>query len=147
MNTRLLLLTSVFLTLVSSLESQTVQTAGKTFYKAFYADGNTALKLELPGIVDIKEWDNPVVRVEINVVLPAGKAAMLNELASVGRYNLSNQAENGVMSIQATNLQKQLRVKGEELKEIVSFVVYVPAGMKVDMLPSSTPILAEADKK
>jgi hypothetical protein len=119
--------------------------AGKTFTKAFNSDGKSKLRLELPGSVDLKVWDNPSIRFEISVNLPANNGSMLNELANIGRYNLMAKEEGDILVITAPNLQKQLKVKGEVLKENLTFVVFVPKDMQVEMMPPG-PVLADAKK-
>jgi hypothetical protein len=89
-------------------------------------------------------WDSPSVRFEISVSLPTGNGPMLNELANIGRYNLISKTDANVLVINAPNMQKQLKVKGQDLKENVIFVVYVPKKMEVQITP---PIVALAEVK
>ena len=128
--------------LAVSISAQT--TAGKTFTKAFNTDGKGTLRLELPGTIDLKVWDNPSIRFEISVSLPSGNGPMLNELANIGRYNLASKAEGDVLVITAPNLQKQLKVKGQEFKEALNFVVFIPKDLQVIMMPNA---VALADVK
>ncbi|HND89826.1 MAG TPA: hypothetical protein PK971_15945 [Saprospiraceae bacterium] len=108
--------------------------ASKTFNKSFNTDNKSTIRLDLPGEVDLKIWNNPSIRIEIVVSLPAGaNAAMLNELANVGRYNLMAKPSDDALLIHAPNMQKQVRIKGEELKETLSFVVFVPKDLKVQV--------------
>ena len=120
--------------------------AGKTFTKAFNTEGKGTIRLELPGIVDLKIWDSPSIRCEISAVLPGTNGSMLNELANIGRYNLVSKVEGDVLIITAPNLQKQLKVKGEEIKESMTYVVYVPKDLQIEMLPANTTALAEVKK-
>lgn len=113
------------------------QTASKTFTKSFNTDGRGTIILDLPGAIDIKVWDNPSIRFEIGVELPAGNGPMLNELANIGRYNLMSKSEGDAITIFAPNLQKQLKVKGEALREEFNFVVFVPKDLKIQ-LPNAT---------
>ena len=118
------------LTLALSLFAQTAQ---KTFSKSFNADEAGLIRLQVPGAIDLKVWNQPFVRVEVSVSLPSGNLSLLNELAGVGRYNLTAQTKGGVLSIDAPNLQKVIRMKGEELREEVRFTVFVPKDMKIEM--------------
>lgn len=129
--------------LAVSISAQTA--AEKTFTKAFNTDGKGTLQLELPGAIDLKVWENPSIRVEISVSLPSGNGPMLNELANIGRYNLTAKPDGDFLKVTAPNLQKQLKVKGQELKESLIFVVYVPKDLQVEMLPM-TVALVEAKK-
>lgn len=118
-----------------SILTVSAQSATKTFTKSFYTAGKTFLKVDLPGQVDMKVWDNPSIKVEINVNLPAGNIAMLNGLANVGRYNLTAKTVQGedVMMINAPNMQKQVKIKGEPLREVLYYTVYVPRRMSIEM--------------
>lgn len=107
------------------------QSAAKTFSKSFNSENKGTLSLELPGLIDTKEWDNTYVKIEINVALPSGNTSMLNELANVGRYNMIAKPVDDVLQINMPNLQKQVRIKGEVLKEQFAFSVSIPKGMKL----------------
>ncbi len=125
--------------LAVSISAQT--TAEKTFTKAFNTDGKGTLRLELPGTVDLKVWDNPSIRFEISVSLPTGNGPMLNELANIGRYNLASKAEGDVLVVTAPNMQKQLKVKGQEFKEALNFVVYIPKNLEIVIMPSAVALV------
>jgi hypothetical protein len=113
------------------------QTATKTFNKSFNTDSRGTIMLDLPGIIDLKIWDNPSIKFEIGVALPAGNGSVLNELANIGRYNLVSTSAGDVLTITAPNLQKQLKVKGEALREVITFVVFVPKDLNI-VLPNVT---------
>lgn len=109
------------------------QSAEKTFSKSFNTDGKGTISLDLPGAIDLKIWDNPTIRIGITVSIPTGSAAMLGELANAGRYNLVAKSSDDVLSIKAPNMLKQIRIKGEEVRETLSFVVFVPKDLKIEM--------------
>lgn len=109
------------------------QTTEKTFTKSFNTEGKTRIKLDLPGTIDLKVWNNPTIRMEIIVNLPSGNVSMLDQLANVGRYNLNAQATDDALIITAPNLAKVVRIKGEELKEDVSYIIFVPKDLQVEM--------------
>lgn len=109
------------------------QTTEKTFTKSFNTEGKSHLKFDLPGTIDLKIWNSPNIRIEIFVSLPAGNVSMLDQLAKVGRYNLTAATEGESLNITAPNLYKVVKVKGEELHEKVSYVVFVPKDMQVEM--------------
>lgn len=130
MTTRII---SLALLMALALSAAAQSTAAKTFNKSFNTESKSTIRLDLPGEVDLKIWNNPNIRIEISISLPSGNPAMLNELANVGRYNLVSKPVEDVLVIQAPNMQKQIRVKGEELRETLSFVVYVPKDLKVQV--------------
>ena len=130
--------------LAASLGASAQVTAAKTFTKSFNTENKGTIRLDLPGEVDLKIWNNPSIRIEVSVSLPSGNSAMLNELATVGRYNIMAKPVEDVLVIQTPNMQKQIRVKGEELREVLSFVVFMPKDLKVQLLNGGQ--LAEAKK-
>ncbi len=141
MNTR----STFLIALLAAAAPLSAQTAAKTFNKSFNTDGQSTITLDLPGTIDVKVWDNPTVRIEISVSLPSGNNAMLNELATVGRYNLVSTSTPTQFLISAPNMAKQVRVKGETIRETLSFVVYAPKELKVEI--HNTEVLADAKKE
>lgn len=119
--------------LLTLLVAASAQTASKTFNKSFNTDNRGTLMLDLPGVIDVKVWDNPSIKFEIGVTLASGNGSMLNELANIGRYNLVSKSEGDILLINAPNLQKQLKVKGEALREVLSFAVFVPRDLKIEL--------------
>lgn len=109
------------------------QTTEKTFTKSFNTAGKTRIKFDLPGTIDLKVWNNPSIRMEIMVNIPSGNVSMLDQLANVGRYNPIAQTSEETLIITAPNLAKVVRIKGEELKETVSYIIFVPKDMEVEM--------------
>lgn len=120
----------ILLTLTLPLAAQSVE---KTFSKSFNTESKGTITLDLPGAIDLKIWDNPSIRIGITVSIPSGNTAMLGELANVGRYNLVSKTEGDVLTIMAPNMQKQIRIKGEELRETLTFVIFVPKDLKIVM--------------
>lgn len=104
---------------------------GKTFSKTFNTEDKGTIKLDLPGNVDLKIWNNPTIRVEIGISLANGNNSMVNELANVGRYNISSLAEGDVLHILMPNIQKQIKVKGEVLRENLTYTVFAPKDLKI----------------
>jgi hypothetical protein len=125
-----------FLLLTLSIAAS-AQTASKTFNKSFNSESRGTIMLDLPGNIDVKIWDNPSIKFEISVTLPSGNGSVLNELANIGRYNLVSKSEGDVLVITAPNLQKQLKVKGEILREVLTYVVFVPKDLQIQ-LPNVT---------
>lgn len=109
------------------------QSTEKTFTKSFNTEGKSRIKFDLPGTIDLKVWNNSSVRLEIVVSLPSGNASMLDQLANVGRYNLVALPGDDVLTISAPNLYKLVRVKGEELRETVNYVIFVPKDLQVEL--------------
>ena len=136
---------TLLIALLAAATPLSAQTAAKTFNKTFNTDGQGTITLDLPGTIDLKVWDNSTVRIEISVSLPSGNNAMLNELATVGRYNLVAKSTLTQLLITAPNMAKQVRVKGETIRETLTFVVFVPKDIKIEM--HNTEVLADAKKE
>lgn len=115
------------------------QNGTKTFNKSFNTESKSTLVFDLPGAIDLKIWNNPTVKIEMSVSLPSANPAMLNELANIGRYNMVSRtdAEKWFVSIPA--MSKHIKLKGETLKEVLSFVVFMPKDLKVE-LPNAAPV-------
>ena len=120
------------------------QSNEKTFTKAFNTEGRERIKLDLPGPVDLKVWNKPTIRMEITVSLANGNVSMLDQLAKVGRYNLKSEPVEDLLPITAPNLYREVRVKGVELRENVSYVVFVPKDMEVIL--HAPPAVATVEK-
>jgi hypothetical protein len=124
--------------LATSVLGQTTSTS-KVFSKSFSIDKSKTILLDLPGKVELKEWDGPALRFEITVAPPTGtNPAMINELANVGRYNLVAADVVEGIKITAPNTVKPVKVKGQDYKEIFSFVVSVPKGVTVEVMEAAT---------
>jgi hypothetical protein len=114
------------------------QSAEKTFSKSFATEGKGTIRLDLPGAIDLKVWDTPTIRISFTVSSPGIDAATLGGLADAGRYNLVSKSEDDVLTIFAPNMQRQLKLKGQEVRETLSYVVFVPRDLKIEMPNAET---------
>jgi hypothetical protein len=118
------------------------QGAEKVLVKSFNLEGNNAVKLDLPGIVDVREWDNAYVRVEMHVSVSNVTESLLRSLIEAGRYNIQGKTEDGMYVITVPGLQKQVKVGGREIEEFFCFTVSYPAtaGIWEEELPQVEPV-------
>ncbi len=121
------------------------QTASKTFTKAFNTAGKSKIVFDLPGPVDLKIWNQPTIRMEIIVGLPSGSSSVVDQLAKVGRYDLAAEEKEDMLVITAPNLGRVVKVKGEELRENVSYIVFVPKDLEITL--QSPTAVATVEKK
>lgn len=135
---------SILVLLLSAPFLAAAQNAEKTMLKAFNLNGKTEVQLQLPGTVDVRTWDGTTVKIQIAVSLPNGNSAMLNDLANIGRYNLSARPEGQSLIISADNLAKIIKVKGQDLKENISFLVFVPKSVVIKTFDATTTTAAVA---
>ncbi len=122
-----------FLILLTLSHFAVAQSAEKTFSKSFNTEGKGTIRLDLPGAIDLKIWDTPTIRISFTVSSPGIDGATLGGLADAGRYNLVSKAENDVLTISTPNMQKQIKIKGQELRETLAYVVFVPRNLNVEM--------------
>ncbi len=102
------------------------QAAEKTLVKAFNLQGNSAVVLDLPGNVEVKQWDNTIMRVQMAVTLENGSNSMLKSLITAGRFNLKSKVENEEFFVYSPSMHKKVTVSGVELAEKVTYTVFVP---------------------
>jgi hypothetical protein len=109
--------------------------------------GINSVFLDLPGTVEVNSWDNPTLRFEITVQMPDGTSpSMLEELVRIGRYNLSLVNSEGQSTVSAPNLKRQLKAKGADIKEQVSFSVYAPKKLELT-LPAPSGVVEASPKQ
>lgn len=98
----------------------------KSLIKSFNTGGKNALAFELPGPVEVKTWDNTTVRIELKLALPNSNGGTLDELIRLGRYNLVSTLDGEIFTVSSPHTARKLSIKGQELKENLSYVVSVP---------------------
>lgn len=131
------------ITLLALVVQAGAQQVERSFAKSFNVEGKSAVILDLPGEVDLRYWDSNILRVEINISIPGNNANLINQLAEAGRYDAKSTSTPSEMTIHLPNMSRQVRIKGEELKETLTFVVYAPRSIKIT---GAGEILADAKK-
>jgi hypothetical protein len=118
--------------LLLSLTISYGQQAEKTFVKSFNLKGAQVVLLDLDGKIEVKEWsNNNLMRVQINVGLENGTEAMLKSLVQAGRYNLNSNDETGEYKVFAPGLARQVKFRGQELLENISYTVFAPENVTI----------------
>ena len=108
------------------------QGAEKVLVKSFNLDGSQLVQLDIQGDVEVREWSNNYLRVQMTVQIENGTEALLKSLVRAGRYNLYAQSTDGACRIGSPGLVKQVRIGEEALKEHLSYVVYSPANVEIE---------------
>ncbi len=117
------------------------QSAERTLVKSFNLKGNSSLVLDLEGDVDVQHWNNDLVRVQININVENVSDAILKSLIVAGRYNLnSTEGEDGLV-INAPALEKEVKLRGQLLKENLSYTIYAPESVSVQLSDISSTTL------
>jgi macrodomain Ter protein organizer (MatP/YcbG family) len=109
------------------------QSVEKTLVKSFNLKGHESVSIEMDAPVEVKTWDNTIMRVQIQINLENGSDALLKSLVQAGRYNLRNKIEDGEYKVYAPALDMQVKIGGKPLQDHVSFIVYKPKKVTVTL--------------
>lgn len=126
-SSRLLLVGFLLLTAVG-LFAQNVE---KTFVRSFNLQGAHEMALQLNGAVEVQTWSQSTARVQMTVGLERGSESMLRSLAQAGRYNLKGQMADGQYQVNVPGLAREVKVNGQSIGEMISYVVFVPENVHV----------------
>lgn len=102
----------------------------KTFVKSFNLMGRQTVVLNLGDNIQISQWDNDVVRVQMTVSVYTTDAT-LKALAESGRYILKSDLSVQDLMVTVPSLSNVVKLNGTELREAVSFTVLVPKNVTV----------------
>ena len=102
----------------------------KTFVKSFNLMGRQTVVLNLGDNIQISQWDNDVVRVQMTVSVFTSDAT-LKALAESGRYMLKSDLSVQDLMVTVPSLSNVVKLNGTELREAVSFTVLVPKNVTV----------------
>lgn len=106
----------------------------KTLVKSFDLDGSQLVRLDLPGKVEIKTWENETLRVQMTISLDTGTEAMLKSLVTAGRYNAKSDNQADGFRILMPGLVNELMVRGKTVTEQFTFIVFAPKKVTVQNL-------------
>ncbi|MBV6655875.1 MAG: hypothetical protein KI786_19035 [Mameliella sp.] len=115
--------TILLLLATTSLTGQQVE---KTLVKSFNLNGLQTVSLNVEAPVEVTDWDQPFLRVQMHIELDRGTEALLKSLVRAGRYNLSGKDQEGIYDITAPNLEREVTISGQPLNDRVSFVIMKP---------------------
>jgi hypothetical protein len=108
----------------------------KTLVKTFNLQGNTSVVLNLNGNVIVEEWGESTLRVHMNITLENTNVNMLKYLITQGRYNLLLAITDTSAILSSPGRDKDVIVNkvGDVLSEEVSYTVFVPRNIQVEIL-------------
>lgn len=124
------------LMLVSVLAN--AQNVEKTLVKSFNLQGKQSVEIDLKGKVQVEKWNNSIMRIQFSVALENGTSSMLKSLVEVGRYNLKSSTEGDVMKVYAPGIEREVRIKGKQLQENITYTVFVPEDVNVNVVDTAT---------
>lgn len=133
--TRHLLLTMLLLGCTAGLFAQVVE---KTLVRSFNLQGADQVTLQLDGPVEVQTWSQSILRIQMQVTLDRGSEAMIRSLVQAGRYNLQSLLQEGAFQIVAPGLEREVLINGTPLGEHISFIVYAPEKVQVEIDDSTS---------
>jgi hypothetical protein len=120
------------------------QNTEKVLVKSFNLQGAQEVKLQLNGPVEVKTWDQDILRVQMTISLGNLSESLLKSLIQAGRYNLRAEMNSGAMQISAPASTKEVRINGTLINEQFSFIVFAPSKVHVE-IDTDTSALAAKD--
>ncbi len=125
----------VFLTVFTLIFAITIaiSQSEKTLVKSFNLKGMQVVVLDLDGDVEVIEWNNTIMRVQLTIIIDRGNDSMLKNLVRSGRYNLYSKISDEDFKIFAPGMKKIMKVSGQDLNENISYLVYAPENVIVRM--------------
>lgn len=127
------IITTFSLLLLANSFSYAQTTTEKTLVKSFNLQGKDVVVLDLDGEIEVKEWDNKIMRVQMTINVENVSNSMLKSLIQVGRYNLSSDTEDDNFIVFAPAMKKEIKVRGKVLKENIVYTVFTPENVTVKM--------------
>lgn len=91
------------------------------------------MQVDLPGEVVFEEWDQNMVRLEIQVAA-ATRDVVLSSLTKVGRYKVETIEKNGTVVLVMPKASRKVVIRGEELKETYRIVVKHPSSTILEQM-------------
>ncbi|MFT5168362.1 MAG: hypothetical protein ACI8P3_003605 [Saprospiraceae bacterium] len=124
---------NIWLLLLMTTVSYSQSQVEKTLVKSFNLKGNNVVVLDLTGELEIKEWKNDIMRIQMTIRLDEGTNSMLKSLIQNGRYNLVATDGADDFKIFAPSMNKEIKVHGKVLKENIVYTVFAPENVTVKM--------------
>jgi hypothetical protein len=119
--------------------------AERTFVKSFNLFGKEQVTVAFDGVIQIQVWDNPTVRVQMTVNTPSLNDMTLKAMAESGRYIIKNEIGTDGLILSAPSLKTPVKVNNGEVKEQISYIVFVPKGIVLQRAEASGKIVARLE--
>ena len=130
-------LTFLFLS-VFTMNFANAQSAEKILVKSFNLEGMNVVTFDVPGEVEVQQWNNPIMRVEMTIAIENVREATLKSLIKAGRYNLQSDAGDEEYAVSAPGMNRTVKISGQELRENLSYIVYAPEDVMIKLADSSS---------
>ena len=121
------------------------QNAERTLVKSFNLNGNNSLILDLEGEVNVQHWNKELVRVQIHIKAEDITDSVLKALIIAGRYNLLERVGEDGFVISSPELHKEITIRGQRLKDHITYTVYAPETVIVQLADESATYLENTE--
>ncbi|MGH1339337.1 MAG: hypothetical protein ACRBFS_24675 [Aureispira sp.] len=136
-----LTLITLLLVLANGVAGQTQKTLVKTLA---LTPTTESLQFHFPATVEVKEWDNPTLRLVTTVDANVGPN-VLKALAAAGRYGYTTttQLTTGVTTVTMPKIEVEIIIGGYPLEDQLQVLVYIPKGMNYKVVGANNPDLVQ----
>lgn len=121
------------LVLVLGFATQIAAQSQKTLVKSIAVENASNVVLALNGTVETSEWDEAYIRIVTNINVKNFDENILKRLVLVGRYNIESTNADGKVLVEMPKVAHFVTVKGVDLEEHITFEVFVPKGINVEL--------------
>ena len=134
-STKFLSVLFLSVTMTTTVFAQNVE---KTLVKSFNLKGKQTVVMNVEGNVDVKEWNNDIMRVQMSIELSNGTNSMLKSLVQARRYNIVSAVDGDALNIKVPGLSKTVKVGGQSLTEKITYTVFAPKDVEVKLSSTET---------
>ncbi|MEL6924168.1 MAG: hypothetical protein AAFO94_08980 [Bacteroidota bacterium] len=107
------------------------QQVEKTLVKAFNLQGKQELVLDLDGIVEVSQWENDIMRIQMQISVQTS-STMLKSMVRSGRYRLLSKEEGDKFIVYAPGTAS--KGLNKNLNERIVYKIYVPENVEVQVM-------------
>ena len=119
----------ILMSMLFFAHATTAQTE-KTFAKSFHPQGRQTVVLNLADKVEVREWDHPMVRIQVKISLSNSGEGLLKALVETGRYHLTTVFDEQNVTVTAPRMNVPVQLSGGS-KEMISYVIFAPRGVLI----------------
>jgi len=109
------------------------QQVSKTLHQTLTTDGAEKININVVGSkIEMRETKGSRILCEVTIRLAVSNERLLDFVANSGRYDLEKIVDNAVneLTISSQKSNNVIVVKGEEIREDISYIFYIPATVK-----------------
>ena len=111
----------------------------KVFVKTLNLEGKTILTFNVTGNVEVvhNNANADIARIQLTVNLPHNGENVLKACTETGRYLLRSENDVKEIVVSAPALKFGVKIGNAFIEENVSYIVYVPVGVEVNVAPKT----------